>query len=92
MALGLSTLRRIGPLGAAMTLGQIAWAVRHHWVSIPADQRARLTVLLRKAKGRPSNLSTSERRELRQLVAALRVPTIVRRAAVDVALSRRLRP
>lgn len=92
MVPGLNKLRRIGPLGAAMTLGQIAWVVRHHWLSIPADQRARLTVLLRKAKARPSNLSTSERRELRQLVAGLRVPAMLRRAAVDVALSRRAKP
>ena len=76
----------------ALTLGQVAWAVREHWHSIPSERRDRLQFLLRKAKGRPSNLSLAERAEFRELVRALDLPRLVRRGAMDAAAAtRRLR-
>jgi hypothetical protein len=80
---------RIGPLGMALTVGQLAWAVREHWRSIPADRRDRLAVLLRQAKGNPLNLPDADRRELKQLVRELNLPRLLRRSAVDAALLRR---
>ncbi len=89
----LRNVLRIGPLGMALTVGQVAWAVREHWRSIPADRRERLAHLLRQAKGNPSRLSVSERRELRELVRELNLPRLLRRSAIDAALlRRRLRP
>ena len=90
--LGIRYLRRAGPLGAAMTLGQVAWIVHRHWRSIPPEQRDRLRELLREAKGNPMKLSPTERRELRELVRGLRLPRLVRDTALDAALLRRLRP
>ena len=84
---------KLGPLGTALTVGQVAWAVRQHWQAIPADRRDRLQQLLRQAKGNPSRLPASERRELSELVRELNLPRLLRRGAMDVALlRRRLRP
>jgi hypothetical protein len=89
----LQRLLRIGPLGTALTVGQVAWALRQHWQSSPTDRRDRLAQLLRQAKGNPSRLSASERREFRELVRELNLPRLLRRSAMDVALlRRRLRP
>jgi len=90
--LGLRTLRRIGPLGAVMTAGQVAVSVHRHWRSIPPEQRMRLGQLLRQAKENRLQLSASERRELRGLVRGLKLPRLLRQTAVDAALMRRLRP
>jgi hypothetical protein len=38
---------------------------------LPAERRARLQALTRKSGGRSANLSTSERREVRKLLAEL---------------------
>ena len=76
----------------ALTLAQVAWAVRELWHSIPAERRERMQVLLRKAKGRPSNLTLAERAEFRELVRTLDLPRLVRRGAMDAAAAtRRLR-
>jgi len=92
MSPALRTLRRIGPWGMALTLGQVAWTVREHWQSIPAERRDRLQVLLRKARGRRSNLTLAERAELRELVRALDLARLLRRGAMDAAAAtRRLR-
>jgi hypothetical protein len=91
--MALRKLLRIGPLGVALTVGQVAWALREHWEAIPAQRRDRLQQLVRQSRGRRSNLSKSERHELTRLVRELEVPRFVRRTAVNVALMRRqLRP
>jgi hypothetical protein len=86
-------LRKVGPLGVGLTVGQIAWTIQQHWQAIPAERRERFQELLRKSKGKPSNLSKSERRELRKLVRRLNVPQLVRKTT-DAALlhSRTRRP
>lgn len=86
-----STLKRIGPLGTALTLGQVAWTVRQHWVAIPVEHRSRLQELLRKSRGRPSNLSRSERRELRGLVKHLNLGRLAREGAMSASALRQIR-
>jgi hypothetical protein len=91
MMLG-SAIRKIGPLGSAVVAFQIASTTRQHWHSIPIEDRARLQTLLRQSHGKPSNLSKTERRELRKLLHALHLPRLVRNSALNAAgISRQLR-
>ncbi len=80
-----SAIRRIGPLGSAVIAFQLASTTRHHWQSIPSEDRARLQTLLRRSHGKPSNLSEAERRELIKLVRALQLPRLVRSGALNAA-------
>jgi hypothetical protein len=75
------TLRKAGPVGVALTVAQAAWAVRDHWHTLPPDRRARLQELLAASHGRPSNLSKSERRELRELIGGLKLSRLIRRVS-----------
>jgi len=63
----------MGPLGAAITVGQAALVVRNHWNETPQESRARLAELVKRSGGRPSSLSEAERRELSAHVRALRL-------------------
>jgi hypothetical protein len=85
----LGPLRKLGPLGVALTAAQVGRTVHDHWRAVPADQRERLAQLLRQTKGKPSNLSAAERRELRALVRALNVPRVAVRAAIAAGIGRR---
>ena len=86
-------LRRVGPLGASIAAAQTALTLHRHWQSIPRRDRERLQELLRKSKGRRSNLSRAERRELRRLLTALQLPRLLRQGTIDAAVLRRqLRP
>jgi hypothetical protein len=76
-----SALGRVGPLGTALTLGQLGLVVHRHWGTIPLEHRARLRELLRKSKGKPSNLSHAERHELRELVHRLELSRLARSGA-----------
>lgn len=82
-------LRRIGPLGTALTLGQLGLLLRRHWLTIPSEQRTRLAQLLRNSKGRPSNLSRFEREELREIVRQLELGRALRDGAMSAAMLRR---
>jgi hypothetical protein len=85
-------IRKIGPVGSAVIAFQVASTTRQHWQSIPSEDRARLGSLLRQSHGKPSNLSKDERRELRKLVRALKLPRLVRNSALNAAgISRQLR-
>jgi hypothetical protein len=87
-----TAIRKVGPLGSALIAFQVANATRQHWQSIPEEDRARLQHLLRQSHGKPSNLSKAERGELRKLVRALRLPSLVRNTALNAAgISRHLR-
>jgi hypothetical protein len=91
MLLG-SAIRKIGPLGSAVIALQIASVTRQHWQSLPGDDRQRLQSLLRRSRGKPSNLSKAERRELRKLVLALQLPRLMRESALNLAgIHRQLR-
>ena len=52
-------------------LARTSFLVAMRWVALSASERARLASLVRQSRGRPSNLSTRERAELRRLVAKL---------------------
>lgn len=82
-------LAKIGPLGGALTAGQLLWALRRHWLAVPSGQRERLLALVAKSKGRPANLSDSERSELRVLVRELHLLHVVRESAIDAVVARR---
>ncbi len=84
-----TTLKRIGPLGTALTLAQLSLLLHRHWLTIPAEQRSRLQELLRKSRGRPSRLTRAERGELRELVRNLDLARLLRTGAVDAAMFRR---
>jgi hypothetical protein len=77
----LRRLRRVGPLGLALTAGQVALVVHEHWHRLPVDRRRRLQELLRDSKGHPKRLSREERAELRSLVTELNLTRLARRTA-----------
>lgn len=85
----LRSVRDLGPLGVALALGQVAWTLRQHWVTLPLGQRERLQQLLRESRGNPLRLSTAKRHELWSLVRALELAGAVRRGATKALLSRR---
>ena len=80
MGLG-SALKRVGPLGTALTLGQLGLVAHRHWQSLPSEHRVRLRELVAKSRGRPSNLSHSERHELRYLLHRLELARLARSGA-----------
>lgn len=85
-------IRKIGPLGSALLALQLASTTRQHWQSIPGEDRARLQTLLRHSRGKPSNLSKAERKELTELVRSLQLPRLARETAMQTAgLRRQLR-
>lgn len=69
----------------AITVGQAALVVRRHWNETPEDSRSRLSELLKRSGGRPSNLSDAERRELSAHVRALRLGQLGGKLAAAVA-------
>jgi hypothetical protein len=50
---------------------EIALITRSHWRRLEPEERRRLIELARKSKGRPSNLSSRERREAAKLLEKL---------------------
>lgn len=84
---------RLGPLGAAMSVGQVIWSGRRHWLTIPSERRDQLQQLVRQTERKPWTLSPSDRLEFRELVRGLNLAHLVRHTALDaVLLRRRLRP
>jgi hypothetical protein len=61
-------LKRL-PLLKLLVIGEIALLARDHVSLLEAAERRRLLTLVRKGKGRASNLSDAEREELAQIVA-----------------------
>lgn len=61
-------LRRL-PILKLLAIGEIALLARTHISKLTPDERRRFVELLREGRGRPSNLSASEREELEALVA-----------------------
>ena len=59
--------RRLWLVAAAET-GFVTW---RHWKRLEPDERRRLVELARKSKGRPSNLSNRERRQVDELLDKL---------------------
>jgi hypothetical protein len=75
---------------------EIPWAVllelmviaRDHWDRLTPGERAHLSALVRKSRGRPGNLTSRERADLRRLAAKLDLPALGRSVAP---VARRLR-
>jgi hypothetical protein len=61
---------------------------RDHWEKLTPGERAHLSALVRKSRGRPGNLSARERADLRRLAAKLDLPALGRSVAP---VARRLR-
>jgi len=62
---------------------------RDHWDKLTPGERAHLSALVRKSRGRPGNLTARERADLRRLAAKLDLPALGRSVAP---VARRLRP
>jgi hypothetical protein len=54
---------------------------REHWGKLTPGERAHLSALLRKSRGRPGNLTARERADVRRLAAKLELPELGRRLA-----------
>jgi len=52
-------------------VARVGVAIGRRWTSLSQKERERLTGLVRASRGRPGNLSTGERKELRKLVGKL---------------------
>lgn len=70
----------------ALGLKPLSWAtvlrggfvVRRSWKALSQKERARLASLVRESRGRPSNLSSKQRKELSTLTAKLDLERTVR--------------
>jgi hypothetical protein len=51
-----------------IALAETGWVGWRHWRRLEPDERSRLVQLARKSKGRPSNLSARERRQVDELL------------------------
>jgi hypothetical protein len=72
-----------------MVFLDLAFVAREHWQQLTIGERTRLNDLVRRSKGRPSNLSKRERDELRRLVDKLDVPGMGRAMIPFVGARRR---
>ena len=76
----LGPLKRL-PLFRALAVAEVAMLARDHMRKLTPDERHRLVALVRKARGRPSNLRPREREEVRELVGKLEAGGFARSAA-----------
>ena len=63
--------RRAVPLLWAVAVAEALAATRRHFAGVDPKARRRAVELVRKSKGRPSNLSAHEKHELRRLVGEM---------------------
>jgi hypothetical protein len=68
----LASLRRLRALPWAIAL-EGAVVANRHWKQLDEGERSRLTRLISKSRGVPTNLSERERAEIRKLVGKLDV-------------------
>jgi hypothetical protein len=72
---------RAFPWARLLAAARAAVATKRHWDKLTPVERKQLVRLVRKSRGRPSNLSLRERNQLRRLVAKLEL----RRLGRDIA-------
>ena len=65
----LSKTARALPLARLVAAGQIVLMARRHWQRLEPAERRRLMTLVRRGRGRPRNLTPTERTELARLIA-----------------------
>ena len=70
--------KRLGPVGWALAVGELALLTGRHWRGVHPSTRSRLRELVTKSRGRPSGLTAAERREVVRLVRELRLGTLGR--------------
>jgi hypothetical protein len=70
-------VRRI-PIMWVLTVAEAVVATRRHWAGLDPRTRKRLRELVTKSRGRPSNLTAAEKRELRSLVGSLNLTKLGR--------------
>jgi hypothetical protein len=70
-------VRRV-PIMWVLMVAEAAVATRRHWSGIDPSTRKRLRELVAKSRGRPSNLTAQEKRELRALVGRLELTKLGR--------------
>ena len=86
-------LRRV-PVMRLLVLGEVAMLARAHIERLDPPERRRFVVLMRQARGRPSNLNERQRDELQDLIAKADPKLFAREAAEKlspVRLPKRLR-
>lgn len=64
-----------------LLLAEVALAIKRHLDLLDSEDKAELQRLVRKSKGRPSNLTRRERGELGRIVAKLEPADLAREAA-----------
>jgi hypothetical protein len=74
--------RRALPIAWVLIAAEAALATKKHWDRLPPGTRQRVVGLVAKSKGRPSNLSAAEKKELRSLVRQLHLVRLGRDLAV----------
>ena len=67
-----------------LVLANVALAIKRHMDLLEAAEKRDLADLVRRSKGRPSNLTDSERERLRELVEKLEPVELAREAAESV--------
>ncbi len=72
-----------------LVLANVALAIKRHLDLLEASEKRELADLVRRSKGRPSNLSERERERLRGLVDKLEPADLAREAAESVVPLRR---
>jgi hypothetical protein len=72
-----------------LALLEILRAGKAHWDELDPADRRRLVELLRKSKGRAGNLTTRERRELREMAGRLQLLRFGRSAAAAAVMGQR---
>ena len=79
-------LRRLAPW---LLVFEILRAGRDHWDRLDPSDRARVGALMRRTRGNPSNLTASDRAELRDLGRRLRLARLGVSMATAAVLGRR---
>ena len=83
------TLGRVGvlrrlPVARLLAVAEIVVLAREHMQKLEPDERRRLVELVRHGRGRPSNLSSKDRRELSTLLAKIEPRAFVQNAVAKV--------
>ncbi len=71
MARGGKVIRRTVPWTRLLDVARAAPLLKEHWDKLTAAERRQLQQLVRKSKGKPSNLNMAEKAMLRRLVRKL---------------------
>ncbi len=67
-----------------LVLANVALAIKRHLDLLEAEEKRELSDLVRRSKGRPSNLTRRERERLRALVDKLEPSELAREAAESI--------